>query len=180
MTETNQRRPNVWPQSPMEQHVSTEKKTGTYTFFFQLVFFREFLFFGSMSSNLSVTLRKDAPSDTDHVEPLSGQKYWKLRKLGGGDPKKQNVSKHVLFFGLEPQFCGPNFRNLWYSPANNLSLDLSMLHETFLKIWAKSEKKIFWSMAKKWNVFLEHVLFFPDPQKNFFLRSRSNFQESFV
>ena len=120
-----------------------------------------------MSSNLSVTLQKDAPSDTDHVEPLSGQKYWKLRKLGGGDPKKQNVSKHVLFFGLEPQFCGPNFRNLWYSPANNLSLDLSMLDETFLKIWAKSEKKIFWSMAKKWNVFLEHVSFFPDPQKFF-------------
>ena len=98
----------------------------------------------------------------------------------GGDPKKQNVSKHVSFFGLEPQYFGPNFRILWYFPANKLSPHLSMWDGTFLKIWAKSGKIFFGSMAKKWNVEREHVSFFPGRRKFFFLRFRSNFQESCV
>ena len=43
-----------------------------------------------------------------------------------------------------------------------------MWDATFLKIWAKSGKFFFGSMAKKWNVEREHVSFFPGRRKFFF------------
>ena len=53
---------------------SSEKNVSAHVFF-QLIFFRQLLFFGSMFFKLAVTLQKDAPGDTDHGERLSGQKY---------------------------------------------------------------------------------------------------------
>ena len=55
---------------------STEKKMCIeHVFFVNSFFFSRKSKFFSKSSKLAETFQKDAPGDTDHGEPLCGQKY---------------------------------------------------------------------------------------------------------
>ena len=142
---------------------------SAHVFFFNSFFFRQLLFFGSMFFKLAVTLQKDAPGDTDHGERLSGQKYWKLQKLGRiycwGSQKTWNSTFHFLA-------SSHSISDLTFEPFDifqQIDCPRTCLCGTQLswKFERNRRKKIFVDREKMKRVPVPRFIFWPSTQKKF-------------
>ena len=136
-----------------------------------------------MSFKRAVTFQKDASGDTDHGERLSGQKYWKLPKLGriycwGSQKKTWNSTFHFLT-------SRHSISDITFEPFDifqQIDCPRTCLCETQLswKFERNRGKFFFWVDGQKMKRGTGTRFIFSRSTKIFFLQFRSNVQESCV